>query len=346
MDILSSLQLIGLFLVKVGVIAAIFYTPMMVGAKMLPRIDDFGFFLTPSVWALNLFCGAVLGGTLLTFNVDPEYFTVDSIFRTDGPWRLTFSDFLRDRINPFNYHIQAVVDQMRPYDQDLNLTVLLVAAAIAFGLVAFMALGTWRSFAAWRGIAFSAGVVIWAAYATIFAVSLLLWVLNILNFWTLAILTVVIHLNRSGTFPFHFGVLLNPVIRATGLEPPSYGGHGHGDHGGHGGGHGGHGGGHGGHHGGHGAHGGGHGDHGHGHDAHHEAEHGVDHGHHAAADHGHGAHGHSAAADGTKTPHHNSAAAVHAAAAQAAAGHGAKHGASTPIAHIPVGHGGPSKGHH
>ena len=299
MDILQSGYATGVLLAKAFSILAIIYVPMIVGVRWLPRIDDRGFFLDPEAWSLAMFSGIILGGCLVYFNLDPEYFTVDNILRVDGPWALSYSSFIHTRVNPFNYSFGMVFSQIAGNSQAMNFSIILLLAGATFLLLAYRALRAWGSAAAARGVLFGAMVVIWACYMTMFMVCLGLWLLNLLNFWTLAILTIAIHLHRMHNFPFRFSMLMTPVFGS---------GHGHGDHGhGHGHGHGGHG--HGDHgHGGHGDHGGGHG-------------HGDEHGH--DEDHGHGG-GHGAAGHGG----HDGGHAGGAHGPVAAGAHGPTHGAT------------------
>ncbi len=267
MDIVHFSVAAGLVVAKALSILAIIYLPMIVGARWLPRIDTAGMYLLPTAWTLPMFSGIVIGGAMVYYNLDEEYFTVDNIFRADGPWNLSYTSFLLDRANPFNYDLQPVLSRLTFQGAETSISLALTLAAASFGLLVLRAIGTWHSFGAWRGILFGAALAVWSCYMTIFGVCLVLWLLHLLNFWTLALLTLAVHLYRTHSWPFSYHTLMAPV----------WGGHGHG-HGDHGhGGHGDHGGGHGGGHGGHDSHGGGHGKDAHG-----------GHGGHA----GHGGHGH------------------------------------------------------
>ena len=279
MDILQLGVTASLLLAKTASILAIIYLPMIVGARWLPKIDTAGMYLMPISWNLPIIAGVALGGAMVYYNLDEEFFTVDNIFRTDGPWNLTYASFLLDRVNPFNFHLEPVFNHLTFQGPDMNVSMALTLAAISFGLLVLRAVSTWHSFGAWRGIAYGAALAIWACYMTIFGVCLVLWLMNLLNFWLLAVLTLSVHLYRTHSWPFTYHSLMAPVWGDSHGHGHGHGGHGHGGHGdhGHGGGHGDHGGGHG-----HDAHGGGHG----GHDAH-----GGGHGGHDAHGGGHGDHG-------------------------------------------------------
>ena len=273
MDILQLGMTASVILAKAASILAIIYLPMIAGARWLPKIDTAGMYLMPISWNLPIFSGVALGGAMVYYNLDEEFFTIDNIFRTDGPWNLSYASFLLDRVNPFNFHLEPVFNHLTFQGADVNVSLALSLAAISFGLLVLRAMSTWHSFGAWRGIGYGVALTIWSCYMTIFGVCLVLWLMNLLNFWLLAVLTLSVHLYRTHSWPFTYHTLMAPVWG----DPHGHGhgghggGHGHGDHG-HGGGHGhdAHGGGHG-----HDAHGGGHG----GHD---------DHGH--GGGHGHGGH--------------------------------------------------------
>ncbi len=271
MDILQLGMTASVLLAKFASILVIIYLPMIVGARWLPKIDTAGMYLMPVSWNLPIFAGVLLGGSMVYYNLDEEFFTIDNIFRTDGPWNLSYASFLLDRVNPFNYHLEPVLTHLTFQGQDVNVSLALATAAACLGLLVLRALSTWHSFGAWRGIAYGVALAVWACYMTIFGVCLVLWLMNLLNFWLLAVLTIAVHLYRTHSWPFTYHSLMAPVWG----DPHGHGGHGHGGHG-----HGGHGGGHG-----HDAHGGGHG--GHGHEAH-----GNGHGHDAhGGGHGHDSHG-------------------------------------------------------
>lgn len=212
MDLVNvALYEFGVLFLMVGSILGIIYMPMILGARWLPQIDDRGFFLLPVVWAVTIFAGVIIGGSLIAFNLDPLFFTVDSVFQKNGPWDLSYSEFLMGRVNPFNYSFDSVLEYLYYYDSDKNLSVLFILTSGCVGILILRAILTWGSIGAFRGIIFGFLVIIWSAYMTIFLVSLLFWLLNILNFWILAILTVGIHLYRNHALPFNYQTLAAPV---------------------------------------------------------------------------------------------------------------------------------------
>ncbi|MBI1320971.1 MAG: hypothetical protein GC168_18750 [Candidatus Hydrogenedens sp.] len=230
MDVAHLSVVLAVVIAKALSILAILYIPMLIGARWLPRIDDQGLYLQPAAWFLALFSGAVGGGALLYCNLDPNYFTVNEIFRPDGPWALSYSAFILERVNPFNYSFDPVFNQMAWDGEGTNLAVLFVLAAASAALLVLKAISTWRSAGALRGIIFGFAVVVWACYLTMFLVCLTLWLLHLLNFWTLALATLAVHLHRSRSFPFHLSTLLAPVFGAASDHGHHGGGHGHGDH--------------------------------------------------------------------------------------------------------------------
>ena len=241
MDILQLSITASLLLAKVASILAIVYLPMIVGARWLPKIDTAGMYLMPISWNLPIISGIALGAAMVYYNLDEEFFTIDNIFRTDGPWKLSYASFLLDRVNPFNFHLEPVFNHLTFQGQDMNVSIALTLAAGSFGLLALRAVSTWHSFGAWRGIAYGAALAIWSCYMTIFGVCLTLWLMNLLNFWLWAVLTAAVHLYRTHSWPFTYHGLMTPVWG----DPHGHGHGGHGGHDAHGGGHDAHGGGHG-----------------------------------------------------------------------------------------------------
>ena len=234
MDIVHFGMATGILAAKALSILAIIYIPMIVGARWLPKVDTAGMYLMPVAWTLPLFAGLVFGGAMVYYNLDEEFYTVDNIFRTDGPWNLSYAAFLLDRVNPFNYYLEPVFSHLTFQGKDMGISLAIATAVGSFGLLVMRALGTWHSFGAWRGILYGAALAIWACYMTIFGVCLVLWLLNLLNFWTLALLTLSVHLYRTHSWPFTYHTLMAPVWG----DAHGHGGHGDHGHGGHGGGHG------------------------------------------------------------------------------------------------------------
>jgi len=236
MDIVHLSSLLGLFILKAAGILAIIYGPMIVGARWLPRIDNHGLYLQPAAWLLPGVSGGIIGGGLLYSNLNPDFFTVNSIFQPDGPWALSYGAFLTERVNPFNYSFEILFDRMANIGDGTNVFAMTVIAAGCFLGLVIKSILLWRSVGAVRGIAYGALVAVWACYMTIFSVGLLLWLLNLLNFWTLAVVTILVHLHRSHNFPIHLSTVMAPVVHAfeTSLahghaSHHRTGGHGHGD---------------------------------------------------------------------------------------------------------------------
>lgn len=230
MDIVHLSSLLGLFVLKAAGILVIIYGPMIIGARWLPRIDNRGLYLQPVAWLLPLLSGAIVGAGLLYSNLDPEYFTVNAIFQTEGPWGLSYTAFLGERVNPLNYSFEVLFDRMVNPGENGNLMAMALVAVGCFAALVVRCVTLWRSAGALRGILYGTVVAIWACYMTIFAAGLTLWLLNQLNFWTLAVVTILVHMHRSHNFPVHLSTIMAPVANA--LQP----GHGHGGHGHHGGG--------------------------------------------------------------------------------------------------------------
>lgn len=257
MDIAQASLDIGVFLAKIAVIGAFFYLPVVIGTRLLLLLDDRGLLMRPSMQLLTAMSGAVVGLTVLYFNLGFDAFTFDAVFRVGGPWSLTFHDFLLARVNPQEYSFQPVLDRLQPSSERTDLSPLYLAVSGALAVVALRALWLWRSpWGAVRGLLCGALVAAWAGYMALFSLALLLWLANLMNFWLLLPLTYVVHLGRNtqignwrasdlafgsfGSHPDDHHADHLQIDEEDEPEADKKGGH-HDHHGGHGGGHGHHG---------------------------------------------------------------------------------------------------------
>jgi len=251
MDVVQAGTIAAIFLIKAMVILAILYLPFRFGSQLLIRLDDRGLFSSPYVLWLTLGCGALNGGLILYFNLGFDCFTFDAVFRTDGPWVLTFHQFIFDRINPLEYSLQPLIDHFGLFPGKTDLTSIYFLIFGVFALISVRAIWLWRSLGALRGIVCTLLIGSWATYMALFGLSLLLWLANLMNFWLLLPLTYVVHLGRNaqpgawnmsdvafGSFGTHAGSH-GAHPHEIGLEDDEpqhedhHGGASHGGHGGH-----------------------------------------------------------------------------------------------------------------
>lgn len=119
------------------------------------------------------------------------------IFASGGPWDLGFRAFLFDRALPLwsaPFGLLSAVASGRAGGDIAGATFLLGSVAVALMLAPLMAL---RSRAGVAASLRNAALVLWGAYAGIYAVVMLAWVAHLLNFWCFLVLFVALSWGRD-----------------------------------------------------------------------------------------------------------------------------------------------------
>ena len=126
---------------------------------------------------------------------DVPYHDLHAIFLPDSPWNISVWEFLSERVNPINNGPVAVIARLAE-----DGTGLLAWIVGLLGLLFLVPIGyswkTWRYGLAGRATVCAAVIVVWVAYLTLYAVSLLFWLLFVLNSWTFLLLAAVLHYYR------------------------------------------------------------------------------------------------------------------------------------------------------
>jgi|ETN02SMinimDraft_2_1059926.scaffolds.fasta_scaffold113208_1 hypothetical protein len=191
----SALVLVVLAILKV---AALLIGPIVATDLLwsgLGRLAPAGFFAVPLAHALSKWVGLGLGMVLIYVHQDARYHDLHLIFLADSPWNVSFFEFLSERVNPVNYGPVEVVRQLG--DQNAGaLRWISTALAVLFtaSVAASYKFRPWTK--ALTGAVCSTVIVLWIAYLTIYAISLLFWLLFLLNSWTFLLLAGVVHYYR------------------------------------------------------------------------------------------------------------------------------------------------------
>jgi hypothetical protein len=142
----------------------------------------------PLLIKLTVTAGLILGVGLLAAVARPEYYLLEQVLRTGGPWDLSLGEFLRYRVSPVQLDVEAVVDTLRFDDPRRNLAVLFVTPAILAAVMVVACYRFWQPLAATSCALVSLGAIVIVAYVVFYLACGALWLANLLNFWALLVI--------------------------------------------------------------------------------------------------------------------------------------------------------------
>lgn len=146
----------------------------------------------PLLNKLTVIAGLILGVGVLAAVARPEYYTLEHVWRVDGPWSLNLTDFLKYRVNPMVLDLEAVVDRVRFGDPAGNLAILFGAPALLAAVMVVACYLYWRPLPATSCALVSLVAIAITAYVVFYLVCSALWLGNRLNFWALLLLAFLI----------------------------------------------------------------------------------------------------------------------------------------------------------
>ena len=159
--------------------------------KLAPK----GFFAVPLVYTLARLVGVGLGAILIYSLQDSRNFDLHEIFVSDGPWNISFAEFLLVRVNPFEYGPFAFIDKLAAARDASILAAVALAGSFCFALV--WTWKVWRGRSAVRAMFCVIVIVLATAYLTIYGISLLFWLLFLFNSWTFLLLALLLNYYRG-----------------------------------------------------------------------------------------------------------------------------------------------------
>jgi len=175
LDLVLSLLLLAAF--HAVLVLAIPFVPLAAGSRLINMAQEARLPITPMVETLALVLGVVIGAFLLAYNLPQGSLTLAGLFDGQGFWTISLDRFLLERVNPLNY---SLADVLLPNAELGGLQPLLLPAATA---LLVMPLLLQRGPAGLANGARNLLILVWAAYATVYLVCLLYWLLALLNFW-------------------------------------------------------------------------------------------------------------------------------------------------------------------
>lgn len=191
---LAHIFLIGL---DVAVVLAIPLVIIEYGMPALHRFGPKGFFAIPLMGGLSKLLGLCLGILLIASRYDRRYFDLHELFVANSPWNLSLKTFLIERVNPFNYGLGPLFTRLESSHMGDGFTMGTVFAGLLLAGLAIASFRFWRGKDAHRAIVCALLTAFLVTYLTVYAISLLLWVLFLLNFWTFGLLVLALQYYRN-----------------------------------------------------------------------------------------------------------------------------------------------------
>lgn len=180
LDFALTLLLLAAF--HAALVLLIPFVPLAAGSRLINLAQEARLPVTPAIETAALLLGVVIGAFLLASHLPPGSLAFSAVFVERGFWDLTLERFLLERVNPLNYPLQDVLlPQPELLQQSLGSAqqLLLPAAVSLVVLPLLLDRGPAGIANALRNLL----ILLWAAYATVYLVCLLYWLVALLNFW-------------------------------------------------------------------------------------------------------------------------------------------------------------------
>ena len=191
LDMLLSLILLAAF--HAFLVLALPFVPLAAGSRLINLVQNARLPLTPVIETAGLATGVLLGTFLLAQHLPTGALSLTEVFTQGNYWHISLKEFLFERVNPSSFPLAEVLvpglagQHFGPVQQGL---------LPALGALLVLPLLLERGPAAVANSARNLLVVVWAAYATVYLVCLIYWLLAILNFWAFLIAMLLIQYLR------------------------------------------------------------------------------------------------------------------------------------------------------
>lgn len=186
----------AVFVSHAATLAVLPLVPIVLATRLINGAQDARLPWTPRIELAALGLGALAGVYVFASNFSAAELTAEEIFRKGGIWDQGLRDFLLTRANPLAYELDWVLPW--PFGSArktlIELLVLLVGGAVVYAPIM-----RFRSARAVANAARNLAVILWGAYATVYAACYALWLLNKLNFWAFLLVLAIMHFGHKRT---------------------------------------------------------------------------------------------------------------------------------------------------
>ena len=189
--VLALKAISGGFLIAMPVVAL----AMLGWLHRLPNLR--GYWHVPIVTRPAVVAGVLLGWAVLYANPHSPSFRISAIFEVGGVWDLPWTFFLQYRADPALYGYDALLPVIQSPDIAPILALVMLGITILLGISIIAAL------VYLKGIDLAAGLVgivflcLFSQVVTVYAITLVAYTFNTLNFWAAAVALVILQYYRK-----------------------------------------------------------------------------------------------------------------------------------------------------
>jgi len=182
LDMLLSLFLLAGF--HAFLVLALPFVPLAAGSRLINLVQTARLPLTPIIETLALGMGILIGAFLLAQHLPAGALSLTEVFTQGSHWKIGLKEFLFERANPSSFPLAEV---LVPGLSDQRFGPVQQGLLPALGTLVVLPLLLERGPAAVANSARNLLIAVWGAYATVYFICLLYWLLALLNFWAFLI---------------------------------------------------------------------------------------------------------------------------------------------------------------
>jgi len=199
----SVIVLTGLAIAKAAILTAIPVFATRVIWAGLGKLVPAGFFQMPIIYTFARIAGLGLGLALIYAHKGGAYYDLHIMFLPESPWNTTLWTFIYDRVNPLNFGPGAIYDRLGLSDRNVVFTEVVALLVILYLVAVGNCLKTWRGKDFWSSAIGVTVITVWMAYVSIYVLSLIFWLMFMLNSWTFLLLAFVVQFYRRRSVDTH-----------------------------------------------------------------------------------------------------------------------------------------------
>lgn len=181
-------------------LAILVILPLLASGVMtfvLRRVRNAEFEALPVLTILANLTGLAAGLLLIAGSDLAPMFRLGMAFDKDGPWGISWYVLLSDRLNPAHYTPFGLYERLDAPGHGWFVGLLRWAPPIGLFLAAAIAIRAWGGREALRAIGAVLVLFAWATAMTVYIIAGGLWLLNVLNFWALAIVLLLLYFRST-----------------------------------------------------------------------------------------------------------------------------------------------------
>lgn len=196
----STLLFMVLTIAKAGILVAI---PVILTNALwsgLTTLIPADFFQVPMVYTFARIVGIGFGFAMVYAHKGGAYYDLHVIFLPESPWNTSLVTFLTERVNPLSFDPAELFAALGFGNDDFAMTLVVIFLLTLFAITVVSCLKIWRGKDAMFSVLAVFAVTVWLAYLTIYALSLLFWLMFTLNYWAFLLLALIVQYYRRRSY--------------------------------------------------------------------------------------------------------------------------------------------------